>query len=252
MCCFSVPGIPASLLRRLFSPPLRVSATNIFARLVTPGVQALAYGMTLAATTELAMILPLPVVPRSGDDALQFVNLEAHATLFADLAALFVEPQRKGGFRLQAKRATLRVHAVGSFIASYVPSRADFARVDPRFRLPDATWDAFPDYADYGFAVFQLAPGKTTVHPMAFTFPTRTPDRLFFPTVHIHDGRVTRTARFDHALYYQAAVEPSARSQSDAVSWGTPSRSYAGLVDPARQVRRRVIRGRRANVDTWI
>ena len=31
-----------------------------------------------------------------------------------------------------------------------------------------------------------IAAGR--VHPMAFEFPTRSPDEIFFPTAHIHDG----------------------------------------------------------------
>lgn len=32
---------------------------------------------------------------------------------------------------------------------------------------------------------------------------TRSPDKLFFPTIHIHDGQVHDAADFDHYLYYQ-------------------------------------------------
>ena len=34
-----------------------------------------------------------------------------------------------------------------------------------------------------------------------------TPDQLFFPTVHIHDGKVHPRERFDHSLFLQADVE---------------------------------------------
>jgi len=262
MCCFSV-GAPVGLLARLFAPRVHVSATNIFARMIAPGVQALAYGMNLTAAREVAMILPLPVVPGSGEDAVKFVSLEQHPRMFDDLAQLFelgAPLARKGGPALRfAPQATLVVHAIGAFIASYVPTRADFARLDPRFRLPEVLFDAVPHYADYGFAVFQLAPGKVTVHPMALTFPTRAPDRLFFPTVHVHDGRFHRTARFDHALYYQhprCAQRPDAAPfgafEDDAVGWMMPAKSYAGLVEAERPLVRRTLRARLPNADTWI
>jgi hypothetical protein len=48
MCCFS-------------KPMTSVSATSIFAREAPGGGQYLAYSMTVAATEDLAMILPLPV-----------------------------------------------------------------------------------------------------------------------------------------------------------------------------------------------
>jgi hypothetical protein len=58
-------------------------------------------------------------------------------------------------------------------------------------------------YRDHGFAVFKLKPGEAKIHPMAFSFPRRDTKTLFFPTVHIHDGKVHPKAGFDHGLYCQ-------------------------------------------------
>lgn len=115
--------------------------------------------------------------------------------------------------------APLRVHEVGSFEASFVPSLADFSRLDARFRLPDGLWEGLPIYADYGFAVFKLKAGERKVHPMAFEFASRDRRQLFFPTVHIHDGQIAERAR--------------------------------GVVDPGSTVLRREIRGHRRNKDVW-
>lgn len=262
MCCFSV-ATPVGFLARLFQRPVHVSATNILARMTGPGVQGLAYSMNLEAAQEIAMVLPLPVAPGRGEDAVTFVDLAGDAHMFGQLAALFEVMQplaRKGGFQVsRSAPKRLVVHQVGSFIASYVPTRADFVRLDPRFRLPEVLFDAVPHYADYGFAVFQLAPGKVTVHPMALRFPTRDPDRLFFPTVHVHDGRFHAKAKFDHALYFQTPrcttvqpVMPFGMFEGDAVGWATPTKDYAGLVVPKQAMLRRTLRGRRANEDTWI
>jgi hypothetical protein len=81
----------------------------------------------------------------------------------------------------------------------------DFSRLDARFKLPLQTWEQIPIYQDYGFAVFQSRSNavRTEVHPMAFEFATRLPKSLFLPTVHIHDGQVHRTERFDHTLYVE-------------------------------------------------
>jgi hypothetical protein len=94
-------------------------------------------------------------------------------------------------------------------MASFVPTRHDFSRLDPRFNLPDEVWQALPGYYDWGFAVFKLRPmsRRTDIHPMAFEFPQRNPDRLFFPTVHVHNGRVEPRATFDHVLYCQDVDE---------------------------------------------
>lgn len=251
MCCFSIAR-PVGFFERWFPPKVNVSATNIFARLTAPGVQALAYGMNLDASAEVAMILPLPVARAAGEDALTFLDLSAHPRMFSELAALF-EPPAMGGMRGGLSRAmpapkTLAVHEVGSFIASYVPTRADFTRLDPRFRVPDVLFEAVPHYADYGFAVFQLEAGKSTIHPMAFTFPTREPDKLFLPTVHVHDGTFQREATFDHALYYQAPRDHA----GDETAWGKLTKDYSLLVDRGSPMHRRTLQGKLPNQDTWL
>lgn len=266
MCCFSVVS-PIGMIARLFSllaPPVHVSATNIFARMAAPGEQVLAYSMNIDTKQPVAMILPLPVVVGSGEDAVKFVSLEKQPRMFERLHALFeiMQPAaRKGGFSisLSAPRPKLVVHEVGSFIASYVPTRADFTRLDERFRIPDVLFDAVPHYVDYGFAVFQFAPGKKTVHPMAMRFPTRAPDKLFFPTVHVHDGRFKPKAKFDHALYYQTPRRiqvgeymPYGAFENDAVGWAVPNDSYEGLVSPNDAIMMRKLHKRLPNVDTWI
>jgi len=257
MCCFSVTE-PAGLIQRLFAPKLHVSATNIFARMIAAGVQGLAYGMNLDAPEEVAMILPLPVRPNSGEDAVRFVDLQAHPDMFEQLAALFdvIEPMSRGGLvpAAEQSRATLVVHQVGSFIASYVPTRFDFDRLDRRFQPARVLFDAVPHYKDYGFAVFQLKPGKQTLHPMAFTFPTRELEKLYFPTVHLHDGRFHARAKFDHALYYQhpRARQQGGRFEGDPVSFLMPQTDYSALVDKSRPLLRRNLYGRRPNQDTWI
>jgi hypothetical protein len=200
-----------------------VSATSIFARAVPGGRQVLVYSMSVAASEPVAMVLPVPVPPAPGDDALRFINLERYPRFFADLDRAFPPTFAVSGSygmpEASAAPATLKVHQVGAFVASFVPSRADFARLDERFRLSDAVWAALPQYADWGFAVFQLkdvadpsgwldklkkkVPEPKTIHPMAFEFPLRDPSRIFFPTVHVHDGQVHEQASFDHSLYAQ-------------------------------------------------
>lgn len=193
MCCFS-------------RPVESVSATNIFARSGDNGRQFLAYSMTLRAAENLAMVLPLPVKPGSGENAVEFISLKDYPEFFKDLAKGFPVPpplapvSRSFG---AVAGSTLDIVSVGNFEASYVPTVADFARLDERFRMPTGTWEKFPAYRDYGFAVFKLRPGTSTVHPMALSYPRANPSELFFPTVHIHDDEVRKKAEFDHALYCQ-------------------------------------------------
>jgi hypothetical protein len=196
MCCFSQPVIS-------------VSATNIFARAGAEGRQFLVYSMSLNARNDLAMILPLPVKTPAGEKDVQFINLKDYPDFFAHLRSGFPSKadshSKRHLFSLSesAASATLAVVQVGDFEASFVPTITDFSRLDERFRLPADTWNKLPEYGTYGFAVFKLKPGAMTVHPMAFSFPRRDVSTLFFPTVHIHDGKVHTKADFDHALYCQ-------------------------------------------------
>ncbi len=251
MCCFSIAR-PTGFFDRWFPPKVHVSATNIYARMTAPGIQALAYGMDLDTSAEVAMILPIPVAPGSGEDAVTFLDLHAYPRMFAELAALFAPPEmramRSAPANAMPQSVTLTVHKVGSFIASYVPTRDDFSRLDPRFRMPGVLFDAVPHYADYGFAVFQLEAGKTTIHPMAFVFPTREREKLFLPTVHLHDGTFHREADFDHALYYQAPRDHA----GDETAWGRVNKDYGKLVDLATPMHRRTLRGTLPNQDTWL
>lgn len=230
MCCFS-------------RPVKYVASTSIFARVAAPGRQILVYSMTVGASEDTAMILPLPVPPGSPDGAVRFIDLSGYARLFDDLADAFPQEllyaKSRGLFAPQSisRSAPLVVHDVGDFEASFVPTLGDFDRLDPRFRLDNSVWKSLPQYADHGFAVFKLrgfASGwlgrmlrrtaRKSFHPMAFEFPTREPSHLFYPTVHIHDGVVHPTAQFDHTLYAQASSAPRAcvnapREPADESGW---------------------------------
>ena len=101
-------------------------------------------------------------------------------------------------------RSDLEVFEVGNYVASFVPKVADFVQLDKRFCLPEETWSRLPQYKAFGFAVFQLAAGSRTPHPMAFEFEYDKKS-LYFPTLHIHDGKIHETEEFDHILYMQHA-----------------------------------------------
>lgn len=185
-----------------------MTETRIFGRFIAKDRQVLAYQMRLDAPEEVAMILPLPVVQPAGEKAVEFINLEKYEDFFKDLHRGFPVPQKTWAFSVDSVKSAraLEVVDVGSFVASFVPTAKDFTRLDPRFRLPEGTWKKLPQYADYGFAVFQLKKGERKVHPMAFSFPSRLAEeaQLYFPTVHIHDGEVHEKEDFDHVLYGQA------------------------------------------------
>ena len=83
------------------------------------------------------------------------------------LATITLAGSGSGAGRRGRRGADVAGHRVGAYDASFVPTASDFARLDPRFRLPDAVRGRVPAYADYGFAVFKLRKGEAEVHPLA-------------------------------------------------------------------------------------
>lgn len=242
MCCFS-------------GNVTFVRGTRIFARITEPGWQAIVYQMEFGAKQDLAMILPLPVAAGADEKAVKFIDLSGYKTFFSDLRSGFPVPLSIGRGPLPAAaKAVLEVKQVGSYEASFVPTVKDFERLDARFRLPADSWKSLPQYADHGFAVFKLRAGEHEVHPMAFTFPSRHPDKLFFPTVHIHDGKVHEEEEFDHDLYCQVvrtglfAMTRWDESDGLAKSFTKPEKS-AQLIAPDAHVHYRSLSGKMKNED---
>jgi hypothetical protein len=248
MCCFS-------------GPVKSVSATNIFARMGEAGRQFLVYSMTVNMTKPLAMVLPLPVKKGSDEKSVRFINLEDYKNFFFDLDAGFPKPLTLATdsipivAAMPASARKLEVVQVGNFEASFVPTVKDFNRLDKRFKLPPVLFTKLPDYAHYGFAVFKLKPGSQTVHPMAFEFPTAQ-EKLFFPTVHIHDGKVHARATFDHVLYCQ----PSESARLKLKDWEESEKLAARFVDIKKSTGivladehcyKRELRGMLTNKDTF-
>ncbi len=239
-----------------------VGSTRIFVADLGNGVHATAYQMAFRAPEPVAMILPVPVLKGSGDEALAFVDLGGYDGFFKDLARCFPRPRGKRfgcgyGVAQASPAKRLRVHKVGDYEASYVPSLADFHRLDPRFRLPEAAWETLPDYHDYGSAVFQLLPGRglQQVHPIAYRYPAECPEELFFPTVHVHDGsHAERRAAFDHELYTQASRITPERGWAWEVGRRLPCRVMdvgrsQGLITPDVPLRRLKLQGEYPNAD---
>jgi hypothetical protein len=245
MCCFS-------------GKVQKVADTSIFARAIEGGRQYLVYSMFLKADSDLAMILPLPTPKKSNEDAVKFISLQKYPEFFADMLKGF--PTRGAHSNTKSKgdkgeeKPKLKVVEVGSFEASFVPTVKDFDRLDEKFVLPKGTWDELPTYKDYGFAVFKLKKGEKKIHPMAFDFPRADKKKLFFPTVHIHDGKVHKTATFDHALYCQTSGEDIsdwAESPGHPASFMQVDKCQ-GIVVKNAHVYQKLMKGRKTNQDTWL
>jgi hypothetical protein len=245
---------------------VQVATTRIFAR-ADGARQWLAYSMRLATAGDVAMILPLPVPPGSPEDAASFVDLSGYAALFDHLdRCMFGSDDDPADDLLCLSSADgeplLRVHDVGAFEASYVPSLAAFSRLDPRFRLPASVWAQLTEYGDWGFAVFKFRPGEHRVHPLGLQFPRRWTDRIFFPTVHVHDGALHDEADYDHMLYYQGMTRPERHGAASQRAGWTYARhattrfvdvaAARGLVDGAQPIERLRYFGTRPNEDVWL
>ena len=195
MCCFS-------------QPIESVSETKVFARR-SQKWQYLVYQMNLVTQSDVAMVLPLPIELSNREKTIQFINLSGYPKFFEDMERCFPR-SRSRSLNNQPVAAsvidTLKVYRVGSFDTSFVPAIQDLDRLDRRFRLPNSVWQDLPNYSDYGFAVFKFRSGEQKVHPMALKFMMRNQARIFFPTVHIHNGLVEKEAKFDHTLYIQSTI----------------------------------------------
>jgi hypothetical protein len=237
-----------------------VSNTKIFARRFGKASQYLVYEMHFHSLEDLAMILPIPTPADSPEDAVTFINLKDYARFFGDMHKGFPEPPTNrgpaaGSAPLVTAEKKLEVVDVGAFEASFVPRIKDFSRLDERFRLPDGVWDKLPAYKEYGFAVFKLKKGDSNVHPMAFAFPTALKKEIFFPTVHIHDGKVHDKAHFDHALYLQVGEDVTMADRN----WEESPQPAGMFMDKKKagsvilgdsHVYRRRLRGNLKNADT--
>lgn len=244
----------------VFSAKIRsVSSTNIFARLFN-GEQYLAYEMKLSSPQDVAMILPLPVDHTKGAKV-SFIDLSGYPNFFADLEECFEELMLgSAAASMAVPSASLAVIKVGSFDASIVPSIADFSRLDQRFRLPSEIWQDLPDYRDYAFAVFKLRAGEIRIHPMALKFTSRFTDKIFFPTLHIHDGKVDAQAEFDHQLVVQGIGEGSEqwkkafRPVADVMDFAHALQvaQLRDILDREQELFRYTIRGQQTNQDTFV
>ena len=248
MCCFSLPVES-------------VQNTKIFARGLAGESQQIVYSMNLNTAHDVAMILPIPSRRGAGEKAVRFTNLKPYPDFFADLENGFPTPPGRSlarGTRPDTKSLqSLAIVQVGSFEASFVPTTNDFARLDPRFRLPANTWEMLPRYRNYGFVVFKFRKGHQEVHPMAFEFPRSYTNRIFFPTVHIHDGRLEKEAAFDHILYCQLPEDDVMmlhgwRESHQPAGMFMHEKKSRGLIDPTAHVHRSAVNGNHPNSDLWI
>jgi hypothetical protein len=193
---------------------IRVSNTQILVTYSTDGKRQLTvYSNKVNTADGNAMILPVPHAA-----SVQFHDLSGYPTLFEDCDDCFSSVVRRS---LQAagwgmtdsynSRNLLRVHDVGSYRASIVPSFDDFDRLDASvFTLSPAIGDVLRQTygSEFGYIVCMLRGGNHTYHPFAYSHNVLG-STLFVPTLHEH-GHVTGDVGFqaaasepdwDHTIY---------------------------------------------------
>jgi len=196
------------------------------------------------------MILPLPTPPAPKEDAVRFIDLSNYPDFFSDMSKGFpISRSLSKGEQFLSFEQTLQVHDVGSFEASFVPALADFKRLDQRFQLHDNVWSQLPQYKNYSFVVFKLKSSTKTVHPIAFEFPRRKSAELFFPTVHVHHGKVEGQAEFDHVLFCQSEHQFSDWVSSMPVHRFMRISETQGIIDSDLKIQMYPVTGLRKNED---
>lgn len=227
-----------------FSGIVQAANTRIFARAADNGKQFLVYQMEYTTDKDAALILPLPTPPDSAADAVRFIDLSAYPEFFEDIDKGFPYTRNLG---VPGAPKSKHPPATGEYDAAFIPSQKEFAQLEESFRIPQEAWDQLAEYHDFGFAVIKLRADAHTVHPIALEFPMRSPQLLYFPTIHIHDGTVAGEANFDHDLFCQAKAG-WLRSYDVAGSFIDMERAQ-GVVDSGERVSRMTVQGMHPNSD---
>ncbi len=241
-----------------------ITQTKIFARHTSNEHQLIVYSMAMQTNSAAVMILPIPIKAGSGEEAVRFIDMRSSPNKNQDI----LSSPAKGFFSLLEEicqpecpdyshsalnnnesffdtfsnnysEKTLKVHEVGDYKASYIPTKENFKQLDSQFQLKTEIWDKLPDYSDYGFIVFKLKTSldlkiQTEIPPMAFEFPTAYSERLFFPTIHLHsnnDQEDLTLGNFDHLLYCQREdARAEFKYQRDLLKQQTPTSAQKGVI----------------------
>lgn len=212
------------------APPRTIGPTRLFARL-RGAHQLTVFQMTLTVDEPIIVALPVPVQPGEAG-GVRLISMGSYPFFFTDLSTAF-----------------------GDTGASPEPSGDDSPRFAPNAAeagLPPAFLRCWPGYASYGYVAFVAQPGEASLL-VAFSFPTRHPDTLYFPTLHFA-GEAAAEVPFDCAMFAQ----PGPNRVLDP--WWEPSsgpargfmRRSRGIVDAYRLCFRGQLQGAQPNGDRLV
>jgi hypothetical protein len=256
----------------------------MFARLDGVGNQYIVYSVEYSSPTDVALILPIPVVP--GDASVQFVPMDCYDDFFNNLASGFVAPSTGRWIQdMSGGGETFAVQSVRPKGAFYVPTFDDFARLDLSLRPSVDLLDKFPNYRDFGFVVLKLPstdlPAGTgglsaqallelrqqygcevvspaRLSPIAFRFASREPRCVYFPLTIFEGDEYKPIVEFDHTLYLQHDKLGNEFAQHHVGHVSLRASNFMrdsgkdGVVHPRSCCFRRILRGSAANQDLWV
>jgi hypothetical protein len=264
MCCFS-------------GPVTSVSGTKIFATmrvlLATDGerAQILAYEASVTTEASNAMVLPVPVREDVGAAGIALLDMSSVPDFFVVLFRLVeAGTPRLPTFSAPFPQPQLKVHRVGAYDVSIVPTIEDFGRLSSLFRLelsgspvgvgvslgqPQGLLQVFRQrYPGHSFVVCQLAPGKVDLHPFGVMFlpryrgPSVLPDPAHPRRCAARDGPLRPSVSSPRGLGSSSRSHPLNRDRR----WAQPRPEAAFSLRPDQQVELTSLRGDQPNSDLYI
>ena len=147
------------------------------------------------------MILPVPY-PTS----VEFIKVDDN--FFKKCDECFSEPYDGArSFCLSDCAKTLKVHDVGSYLASIVNTISEIENLDKIFSIPNDCRKVLQKYPPhYGFIICKLKTDSKEYNPFAYSHSLDT--ELFIPTKHYHGHTTSKYEHFDHNIYiYNASIK---------------------------------------------
>lgn len=136
----------------------------------------------------VAMILPFPLI--KGRNRVKMYDLSKYPKLFKDLDKMFTRVEQSNSFDSDYSSDRLKIHNVGSYKASIVPSYEHFKKLEvTKFNISPSVIKLLEQFysTGYGFIVCQIRQ-NASYHPFAYTHEI-CEGKLFVPTRH-HHGHV--------------------------------------------------------------
>jgi hypothetical protein len=247
--------------------PLHEASTTIFARL-NRDRQWLGYALRADIAEELSVAVPLPIALGAEPNEIRLHSLHEFPEFFSMLQKPFPRAKVEAPLTRGPGGATpeaLDIVFLGDYAASIARDAAALAHVRPELALRPTALEQLPEYATFAFVVLRLKPPRRVAidprvvhappvehHAVLIDFPTRSPGKLFFPTLVAQNGELPQHARYDHLLFCQTGSDrhPEAGWQRSARHVGRYVLGQtAPAVDTSRHVFRRSIKGNYPNQD---